>query len=271
LYYHVLNSPPNTVDFKEYVYINSTKYPSTSGDYYQVGGFSSTLGGNYGNGGIFVFNSGGTLRWGLYYRNNGTFYQAISSSNVSIGWSCVEMQHVTSTGASDNGEEHLWLNGADIKDITGISNNDRALASAVIGGSQKVTNPNDTWNYYVDDFVVTSTYIGPTPAPSHTSTPAPSPSSTLTAVPTLAPTIIPTDALAPTPTPTSDSSATTMPIATPANTPTSTPASVNPNSGTILNDVLNLIGGSAVVIAVAAFGLMIRRRKIAKGLPPPPP
>ena len=42
LYYHVSGGGlPNPIDFREYVYINSTTVPSTSGDYYQVGGFAS--------------------------------------------------------------------------------------------------------------------------------------------------------------------------------------------------------------------------------------
>jgi hypothetical protein len=275
LYYHVLDSPSSTIDFREYVYVNSTKYPSTSGDYYQVGGFSSTLGGNYGNGGIFIFNSGGTLYWGLYYRNFGNFSQVISSHAVSIGWCCVEMRHVTSSGSSTNGEEHLWLNGIDIKDVTGISNNDRTLASAVIGGSQKVTNSSDTWNYYVDDVAVDSSYIGPTPSASSTSSPSPSltpaPTSTSTSSQspsfTPAPTSTLTTSQSPSSTPTPTHSITpkpTNPFPTPYITPSPTQAPTEfPQTLTLLLVIVALF--LLVIVVLVAYGF---RRQAARPRPP---
>jgi len=245
LYFHVLDSPLSTIDFREYVYVNSTVNPSTSGDYYQVGGFSSTLGGNMGNGGIFVFNSGGTLYWGLYYRNNGTFYQAISSSAVSTGWCYVEMQYVSSSGSSSNGEEHLWLNGVDIRDVTGISNNDRNLANAVIGGSQKVTYSVDTWNYYIDDVVVSSSYIGPTPSS--------------TTVPTANPTLTPSSAAGPTSTvtlsPTTTATATFAPFQSSSVSGSPTPSvpplrSANQHPQTFSSPDMTYITASTIAVMV---------------------
>jgi hypothetical protein len=277
LYFHVLDSPLSTIDFREYVYVNSTKYPSTSGDYYQVGGFSSTLGGNFGNGGIFVFNSGGTLYWGLYYRNFGNFSQVISSYAVSMGWCCVEMRHVTSSGNSTSGEEHLWLNGVDIESITGISNNDRTLASAVIGGSQKVTNSSDTWNYYVDDVAVDGSYIGPigstssassTSSPSPLFTPAPTstPTSSLSPSFTPAPTSTLTSSQSPSPTPTSILSITpkpTNPFPTPHITPspTHTPTEF-PQTLTLLLVIVALFLLAIVVLVAYVF-----RRQAARPRP----
>ncbi len=43
LYYRPLGSSlPNPIYVREYVYINSTTLPSANGDYYQVGGFSTS-------------------------------------------------------------------------------------------------------------------------------------------------------------------------------------------------------------------------------------
>jgi uncharacterized repeat protein (TIGR02543 family) len=171
-YYHVLGtSLPNPIDLREYVYINSTTVPSTSGDYYEVGGFSTTSGGNYGDGEICVFNVAGTLYWGVYYRDASSLWPdkfsfTISNDNktsdahpVSIGWNCVELEHDTGT-TSTPGEEQLYLNGVSIINIAPY-NYDRTPYSVTIAGSQSVANSNDRWNYYLDDIVVSSGYIGP--------------------------------------------------------------------------------------------------------------
>jgi uncharacterized membrane protein len=163
LYHHALDSTTNPMDMREYVYINSTTVPSTNGDYYEVGGFSANASGNFGDGGIFVFNVAGTLYWGMYYRNLSSvtgFSYSVSSNAVSIGWNCVELKHFTGTFNSTNGEEELYLNGEPIIDVK-VSNSDRTPANVVIGGSQKVAKLTDTWNYYIGDVAVSSSYIGP--------------------------------------------------------------------------------------------------------------
>jgi hypothetical protein len=66
--YQPLPQVTNPINLREYVYISSIATPSTSGDYYQVGGFSSVQGPNYGDGELIVVNVGGTLYWGVYYR-----------------------------------------------------------------------------------------------------------------------------------------------------------------------------------------------------------
>jgi uncharacterized repeat protein (TIGR02543 family) len=170
LYYQILGgSLPNPIDFREYVYINSTTVPSTSGDYYEVGGFASSTGGNYGDGEICVFNIAQTLYWGVYYRNANSstgFDFSISASNsssdatpVSIGWNCVELKHTTGT-TTTYGEEQLYLNGVSILDVS-ADNYQRTPSNVVIGGSQQVANPTDSWNYYIDDVAVSGSYIGP--------------------------------------------------------------------------------------------------------------
>ena len=290
LYYHALSSTPTTIYFSEYVYINSTTYPSTSGDYFQVGGFSSTLGADYGNGGIFVFNSGGTLYWGLYYRNGGNFSQAISSSAVTTGWSYVEMEYVVNTLYSSNGEEHLWLNGVDIKDVIGLYDSDRTLANAVIGGAQSVANPNDKWNYYIDDVTVDSSYIGPTtPNPTPPPTPTPVPTPTPTPTPVATPTPTPTPAPTPTPTPTATSNPasatpsyspspgstasptptpirTALPVSLPTPTATSIPTSTATNKTSTPGSVMSKVAvyeilGATVVVVIAVVVLITRVMK----------
>ncbi|MGA2683115.1 MAG: hypothetical protein ABSF44_15095, partial [Candidatus Bathyarchaeia archaeon] len=161
---------PNPIDFREYVYVNSTSVPSTNGDYYAVGGFSTIGRPDFGDGEICIFNVQGTLYWGLYYRDvsspPGGFSFSISNDNktsdahpVSIGWNCVEMAHTTGTYNQKNGVEQLYLNGVSTLNVT-TYNADRTPYNAVIGGSQSVANPNDSWNYYIDDVAVSGGYIG---------------------------------------------------------------------------------------------------------------
>ncbi len=169
LYYHFLgNSLPNPIYLREYIYINSTSVPSTPGDYYEVGGFSTTQGGNFGDGEICVFNVAGTLYWGVYYvdfRYPG-FSFSISTTNttatahpVTLGWHSVELKELTST----NGEVQLFIDGQSILDVAGINNSVRIPANVVLGGSQSVAISDEKWNYYIDDMVVSDSYIGPTP------------------------------------------------------------------------------------------------------------
>jgi uncharacterized repeat protein (TIGR02543 family) len=172
LYYQALGSSlPNPIYLREYIYINSTTVPSTPGDYYEVGGFSTTQGGNYGDGEICVFNVAGTLYWGMYYRdfwsNSSGFSFVISNSNttstaheVEIGWHCVELESTTAGNFSEWGKEQLYLNGESIINAT-THNSDRVPANVVLGGSHHIASSSDRWNYYVDDVVVGSSYIGP--------------------------------------------------------------------------------------------------------------
>jgi uncharacterized repeat protein (TIGR02543 family) len=174
LYYHSLGpSLPNPIDLRQYVYINSTQLPSTNKNYYEVGGFAASGAADLGDGEISIFNVGGTLYWGLYYRDVANtnvpplgFSSSISNDNltsdahsVSIGWNCVELAHTTGASASSFGREILYLNGIPIVNIT-ADNYDRTPASVVLCGSQAVSKPTDTWNYYVDDVAVAGNYIG---------------------------------------------------------------------------------------------------------------
>jgi len=166
LYFQPLSSVTNPIYMREYVYINSTTAPSTNGDYYAVGGFSASTEGNYGDGEICVINVARTLYWAVYYRDNSSYWGfscSISSDNstldahpVSIGWHSVELKHLTGT----SGEEQLYLDGVSIIDHT-VNNNDRTVANVVIGGSQATAKTSEKWNYYIDDVVVSSSYIGP--------------------------------------------------------------------------------------------------------------
>jgi hypothetical protein len=169
LYYHFLgNSLPNPIYLREYIYINSLSIPSTPGDYYEVGGFSTTQGGNFGDGEICVFNVAGTLYWGVYYvdfRYPG-FSFSISTNNstatahpVTLGWQSVELKEVTGT----SGEVQLFVNGVSVLDVVGINNSVRTPANVVLGGSQSVANEDERWSYYIDDMVVSDSYIGPLP------------------------------------------------------------------------------------------------------------
>jgi uncharacterized repeat protein (TIGR02543 family) len=170
LYYHILNSVTNPINLREYIYINSTTYPTTSGDYYEVGGFHASGGPNFGDGEICIINVAGTLYWGVYYRDlahSEGFSFVISSNNstssahpVSIGWTCIELSSLKGDTGQGNGYEQLYLNGSLIINRQNVYNYDRTPTGVVIGGSQKVTNPSETWNYYIDEVVVSSSYIG---------------------------------------------------------------------------------------------------------------
>ena len=163
---------PNPIDFREYVYVNSTTVPSTFGDYYEVGGFSAIGSADFGDGEISVFNIQHTLYWGVYYRDvNNTvgpipgFAFFISNDNstldatpVSVGWNSVELKHTTGT-VSTLGKEQLFVNGVSVLSVL-VDNYDRTPYNAVIAGSQIVAKGTDRWNYYIDDVAVSGSYIG---------------------------------------------------------------------------------------------------------------
>ena len=187
LYNHTLiGLAMNPMDFREYVYITSTTVPSTSGDYYEVGGFSGSAGGgyntpNFGDGEICVFNLGGTLYWGVYYRDANSkwtgalagFSFSISTDNktsdahpIQLGWNCLELKQDIGT----SGQDELFLNGTAVLNVT-VNNHDRGVPlDAIIGGSQTIANQNNVWNYYIDDVIVSSGYIGTLPYKLTTST-----------------------------------------------------------------------------------------------------
>jgi uncharacterized repeat protein (TIGR02543 family) len=174
LYNQSLSSSPNPIDFREYVYINSPTVPSTSGDYYAVGGFAAIGRADFGDGEICVFNVNNVLYWGVYYRDvnvtTGTipgFGFSISTNNStsdatpvqSGAWTCVELKHTTGTSTS-YGQEQLYVNGVSVLDVS-VDNYDRTPAYAVIGGSDLVANNTNSWHFYLDDVVVSGSYIGP--------------------------------------------------------------------------------------------------------------
>ncbi len=173
LYCHILPSVTNPMDIREYVHINSTAVPSTNGDYYQVGGFASNTRPDYGAGELIVTNVGGTLYWGIFYReatgsaNPSGFDRQISTSNststavkVQTGWTCIELRQWIAASGQSNGEEQFYVNGQLIIDATNVVNGDRTPYYVIIGGSQAVTKTSETWTYYIADVVVSSNYIG---------------------------------------------------------------------------------------------------------------
>ncbi len=172
--YQPLPQVTNPIHFREYVYISSIATPSTNGDYYQVGGFSSSTGANNGDGELIVTNVGGTLYWGMFYRdatggiNPLGFSRVISTTNttgnarpVTVGWTCLELEQTTGTPGQQNGVEKLYVNGQLIAEITNALNGDRTPYNAVIGGSQTVTSlVGGTLKYYLADVIVSDSYIG---------------------------------------------------------------------------------------------------------------
>ena len=172
IYYQHLPQVTNPIYMREYVYVSSITTPSTNGDYYQVGGLSSVGGPNNGDGELIVTNVGGTLYWGIFYRqatggaNPTGFSRQISTSNststavpVTIGWTCLEIAQTTAA-SGPNGEEKLYVNGQLIVDQTNVVNGDRTPYNAIIGGSQEITSLSGPLKYYIADVVVSSSYIG---------------------------------------------------------------------------------------------------------------
>jgi hypothetical protein len=170
--YQHLPQVTNPIDIREYVYVSSITTPSTNGDYYQVGGLSSVEGPNNGDGELIVTNVGGTLYWGIFYRqgsgdaNPSGFSRQISTSNststavpVTVGWTCLELAQTTAA-SGPNGEEKLYVNGQLIVDQANVVNGGRTPYNAVIGGSQEITSLSGTLKYYIADVVVSSSYIG---------------------------------------------------------------------------------------------------------------
>ena len=176
LYFHSLPSVTNPIDVREYVYVSSITSPSTPGDYCQLGGFSTSTAADNGDGELIVTNVGGTLYWGIFYReNNGLgngFNRQISTSNstssalqvVAGVWTCIELRQWTANG-NHVGEEQFYVNGQLIIDTINtqglvVNNGDRTPANVVIGGSQTITKSTDTFTCYIADVVVSDSIIG---------------------------------------------------------------------------------------------------------------
>jgi len=169
LYYHNLGGAFSNINFREYINVPSTAFPSQNGDYYEVGGFADlSLGPNYGDGEICVFNVQGTLYWGLYYYDTWAvgFSHVISTSNstvnavpVTSGWTSLELAHSTAVNSGATGREALYINGQLIIDVA-PHNYGRTPSGVVIGGSQGVASSNGGWQYFIDDVVVSTSYIG---------------------------------------------------------------------------------------------------------------
>jgi hypothetical protein len=171
--YQPLPSVTNPINIRQYVYVSSIATPSTNGDYYQVGGFSSSQGPNFGDGELIVTNVGGTLYWGLFYRdasgsvNPTGFSRLISTTNttgsavpVTVGWTCLELEQTTAA-SGPNGVEKLYVNGQLVVSISNAVNWDRTPYNAVIGGSQDITSlTGGSLKYYIADVIVSSSYIG---------------------------------------------------------------------------------------------------------------
>ena len=181
LYYHTLSSVPNPIYMREYVYLNSSAVPSTNGDYYEIGGFCSTIGGNYGDGEICVINVQGTLYLGIYYLSSYSswpFSCSISSDNqtsdahplssLSPGWHSVELEDYIGNSTT-LGEEQLFLDGQTIINVY-TNNTARTVSGVVIGGSYSTAKTSERWNYYIDDVAVSSSPIGVAPNKLTTST-----------------------------------------------------------------------------------------------------
>ena len=80
---------------------------------------------------------------------------------VTVGWTCLELEHTTGTVGQPNGVEKLYVNGQLIVEVTNAVNGDRTPYNAVIGGSQIITDLiGGTLKYYIADVIVSDSYIG---------------------------------------------------------------------------------------------------------------
>jgi len=132
-YYKTLTSPPTTIYMREYVLVTSTSFLTSAGDYLPLFGFSNPTTGRIVMP-VIAKNSSSNHVWGLYYRNSSAWFLNYSSVEITTGWHSFKLKHVTSTGANLDGEEHIYVDDAEILTLTNISNNDRTLEQAIIGG-----------------------------------------------------------------------------------------------------------------------------------------
>jgi len=160
--YKTIATPPATIYIRAYVYIANYSVFTADGDYDNLVGFQSNVAGNMVSNAEIGRTSSATY-WAIKYRASTVWTWAFSVGTVTAnGWYCLELKHVTSTGANLDGEEHLYVDGVNVVDVTGISNNDRTLSDGY-AGSDYYHASSTTVTYYYDDVVVSNAYIGTEP------------------------------------------------------------------------------------------------------------
>ena len=105
-----------------------------------------------------IYNNAGTLKWGMYYANNSAPYNLLYTSNgpaIAMNmWYEVEVMVKIGSG---NGEVAMWVNGVQVIDQTGISNDYYVASEAYTDAYDKFGIPVDV---YTDNVVVSTSYIG---------------------------------------------------------------------------------------------------------------
>jgi len=197
----------------------------SSGNYLMAGITLDSING-YDLASAHIHNNAGTYRWTLEYSSSGgksNYVDSSLGSSISVGtWYYIE---VMSKVGSGTGETTMWVNNAQILDVTGLTNNyDGASQIIQIGpySSSAVT-----LNDYIDTISASTSFIT-MPTPPTTSSPTTSPT------PTPAPTATPT----PTPTQTSGTQQSTNLAPSPTGWSTSTNG-MHIAIGGVSNDVLS--------------------------------
>ncbi|MGB8779809.1 MAG: hypothetical protein WCD81_04075 [Candidatus Bathyarchaeia archaeon] len=150
--YKTLSSALSTCYFRFYLYIDSTHV--TSNQYMWYGEIWAA------NGYFTLFSVGIGRGSAIYiaYRSNGTVSFKTSSTTWSTGqWYCVELKRVQD---ASNGEVRLYINGAEVTDLTttGLNTADYAAGRISIGQRENWRG-NET--SHADDIVVSDSYVGP--------------------------------------------------------------------------------------------------------------
>jgi len=111
--------------------------------------------------GFGIWNDAGTLRWLIYYRHAGAFYQALGAVVVPNTPYCIECEILQSTEGNLDGAARLWVNGVLTLEIIGLDNDDRDINYATFGFSNTGNNPDGDQHFWGDCYTLATEYIGP--------------------------------------------------------------------------------------------------------------
>jgi len=109
--------------------------------------------------GAGLYNDAGTVKWAMWYRNNGAMViTTLATPTPSINtWYCIEIKIVHATGT---GEARMYIDGVEKLTATSLTNNDEDTGLCGVGWTLRSGSISEGWTVYVDCVVVADAYIG---------------------------------------------------------------------------------------------------------------
>lgn len=108
-----------------------------------------------------IWNDAGTLKWMIYYRHAGAFYQTLGGPVALNTPYTLECEILQSTEGNADGAARLWVNGQLALEAIGLDNDDRDINYATFGFSNTGNNLDGDQHFWGDCYALSTEYIGP--------------------------------------------------------------------------------------------------------------